>query len=102
MPKNDLKIAWRNLIKNKGYSALNIGGLAVGMAVAMLIGLWIYDELSFNKYHKNYDGIAQIWAGGKDPAPAISLVLWPCSSQWEPQKITIDIILNTSDGFLGG
>jgi putative ABC transport system permease protein len=60
MIKNYIKIAWRNLLKNKGYSALNIGGLAVGMAVALLIGLWIYDELSFNKYHKNYDRIAQV------------------------------------------
>jgi len=60
MIKNYIKIAWRNLLKNKGYSALNIGGLAVGMAVALLIGLWIYDELSFNKYHKNYDRIAKV------------------------------------------
>ncbi len=60
MIKNYFKIAWRNLIKSKGYSAINIGGLAVGMAVAMLIGLWVYDELSFDKYHKNYDHIAQV------------------------------------------
>jgi putative ABC transport system permease protein len=60
MIKNYLKIAWRNLVKNKGYSAINIGGLAVGMTVAILIGLWIYDELTFDKYHKNYDRIAQV------------------------------------------
>src|SRR5687768_12252420 len=60
MIKNYLKIAWRNLVKSKGYSAINIGGLAVGMAVAMLIGLWVYDELSFDKFHKNYDRIAQV------------------------------------------
>jgi len=60
MLKNYFKIAWRNLIKNKGYSAINIGGLAVGMAVAMLIAFWIYDELSYNKFHKNYDRIAQV------------------------------------------
>lgn len=60
MIKNYFKIAWRNLLKSKGYSAINIGGLAVGMAVAMLIGLWVYDELSFDKYHKNYDRIAQV------------------------------------------
>lgn len=60
MIKNYFKIAWRNLVKSKGYSAINIGGLAVGMAVAMLIGLWVYDELSFDKYHKNYDRIAQV------------------------------------------
>jgi putative ABC transport system permease protein len=60
MIKNYFKTAWRNLVKSKGYSAINIGGLAVGMAVAILIGLWIYDELSFNKYHKNYNHIAQV------------------------------------------
>ena len=62
MIKNYLKIAWRNLVKSKASSFINIGGLAVGMAVAMLIGLWIYDELSFNKYHKNYDLIAEVKA----------------------------------------
>ena len=60
MIRNYFKIAWRNLVKSKGYSAINIGGLAVGMAVAMLIGLWVHDELSFNKYHENYDRIAQV------------------------------------------
>ena len=60
MFKNYLKIAWRNLIKSKGYSAINISGLAIGMAVAILIGLWIYDELSFDKYHKNYSRIVQV------------------------------------------
>ncbi|GAB4017224.1 ABC transporter permease [Spirosoma koreense] len=60
MLRNYLKIAFRNLAKHKGYSGINIGGLAVGMAVAMLIGLWIYDELSYNTYHPHYDRIAQV------------------------------------------
>ncbi|MEM1134613.1 MAG: ABC transporter permease [Bacteroidota bacterium] len=60
MFQNYFKIGWRNLIKNKGYSFINIGGLAMGMAVAILISLWVYDELSFNKYHENYDRIAQV------------------------------------------
>jgi putative ABC transport system permease protein len=55
------KIGWRNLVKNKGYSLLNIGGLAIGMAVALLIGLWINDELHFNEYHKNYGAIARVY-----------------------------------------
>ena len=55
MIKNYFKIAWRNLARNKRDSIINIGGLAVGMAVAMLIGLWIYDEVSFDKYNKNYN-----------------------------------------------
>jgi putative ABC transport system permease protein len=61
MIRNYFKIAFRNLIKNKGYSAINIGGLAVGMSVAMLIGLWVFDELSFNRSHQNYDRIGQVW-----------------------------------------
>ncbi|WP_428654537.1 ABC transporter permease [Runella sp.] len=60
MIRNYFKIAFRNLLKHKGYSFINIFGLATGMAVAMLIGLWVWDELSFNKYHQNYDDIAQI------------------------------------------
>ncbi|KIC96016.1 ABC transporter permease [Flavihumibacter solisilvae] len=60
MLRNYFIVALRNLIKSKGYSAINIGGLAVGMAVTILIGLWIWDELSFNKYHQNYDRIAQV------------------------------------------
>src|ERR1700750_125617 len=60
MIRNYLKVAWRNLTRNRASSFINIGGLAVGMAVAMLIGLWIWDELSFNKYHQNYDRIVQL------------------------------------------
>jgi putative ABC transport system permease protein len=60
MLQNYFKIAWRNLVKNKGYSLINIGGLAIGMAVAILIGLWIYSEVSFNKNFRNYDHIAQV------------------------------------------
>src|SRR5271154_2566008 len=60
MIRNYLKIAWRNLVKNKVYSFINIGGLAVGMAVAVLIGLWIYDELTYDRYHSHYHRIAQV------------------------------------------
>jgi putative ABC transport system permease protein len=60
MIRSYLKIALRNLLGNKTISFINIGGLAMGMAVATLIGLWIWDELSFNKYHQNYDRIAQV------------------------------------------
>ena len=60
MIKSYFKLAWRNLYKNKAVSVLNIGGLAVGMAVAILIGLWIWDELSFDRSNKNYDTIAQL------------------------------------------
>lgn len=60
MIKNYFKVAWRNLLKNKVYSLLNIVGLASGMAVAMIIGLWIYDEVSGNKHFRNYDTLYQV------------------------------------------
>jgi len=58
--KNYFKTAWRNLRKNKGYSAINIAGLAMGMAVALLIGLWIWDELSYDRHQPHYNRIAQV------------------------------------------
>ncbi len=60
MYKNHFQIAWRNLLKNKWYSALNIGGLAIGIAVVMSIGLWVYDELSFDRHIKNHERIAAV------------------------------------------
>jgi putative ABC transport system permease protein len=60
MYKSYFKIGWRNILKNRGYSFINIGGLTSSLTVAMFIGLWIYDELSFNQYHKNYDTISQV------------------------------------------
>ena len=60
MFRSYFKVGWRNLLRYKGYSAINISGLAMGMAVALLIGLWMYDELSFDTYHPNHDRIAQV------------------------------------------
>ncbi len=60
MLKNYFKTAWRSLIKDKLHSFINIAGLSIGMTVAILIGLWMHDELSFNKNFKNYDHIAQV------------------------------------------
>jgi putative ABC transport system permease protein len=61
MYKSYFKIGWRNLTRNKGYSFINIGGLALGMTVAMLIGLWVFDEISFNRYYENYNKIGQVY-----------------------------------------
>lgn len=61
MFKNYIKIALRNLLKNKVYSLINISGLAIGMTATILIALWIYDELSYNDYFENKDTIAQVY-----------------------------------------
>ena len=60
MFRNYLKIAWRNLVKSKFYSVINILGLAAGMAVAMLIAFWIWDEVTYDRYHANHDRLAQV------------------------------------------
>ena len=60
MFKNYIKIAFRNLLKNKVYSLINILGLAIGITATILIGLWINDEITFNNHFKNASTIAQI------------------------------------------
>ena len=93
MFKNYFKIAWRNLIKNRISSLINVSGLAVGMAVAMLIGLWIYDELSFNKFHQNYDRIAQIMTRGVDAREG------PYVNNSVQYPLATDLQTNYSDNF---
>src|SRR5664279_5475366 len=60
MIRNYLKVALRNFSRNKVFSFINITGLSIGMAVAVLIGLWIWDENSYNKDFENYSRIAQV------------------------------------------
>ncbi|OQP60251.1 ABC transporter permease [Niastella populi] len=60
MISNYLKIARRNLFRNKLHSTINILGLATGIAVALLAGLWVWDEVSFNKYFSNHNRLAQV------------------------------------------
>jgi putative ABC transport system permease protein len=60
MIKNYIKIALRNLSRHKGYSFINIAGLAIGMACCILILLWVQDELSFDRFHKNAGSIYRV------------------------------------------
>lgn len=60
MFKNYLKMAWRNILHSKGYSALNITGLAAGMAVALLIGLWVNDQFAYDHFLSNYAQASQV------------------------------------------
>src|SRR4051812_13655481 len=76
MYRSYLKIGWRNLLKSKIHSIINIAGLAVGIASCFLIALYIYDELSYDRYHDHADRIQRVvnedWA--KMP-PALALEL---------------------------
>src|ERR1043166_8136890 len=79
MITNYLKTAWRNLTKNKFYSTINIAGLAIGLAVGIMILLWVQNELSYDKFHHNVNNIykinshigsgtsAQVWEGSPGP-----------------------------------
>lgn len=72
MIKNYFKTAWRNLVSNKFYSAINIIGLTVGLTVGLLILLWVNDELSFDKFNTKADNIYRIEAQmGKDASKQI-------------------------------
>ena len=60
MFKNHFKIAVRNLWRNKSFSAINIFGLAIGLAVCLLITLFVVDELSYDRYNLNADRIYRV------------------------------------------
>jgi hypothetical protein len=67
MFRHHFKISFRTLWRDKGFSLINIGGLALGMTVTLLIGLWLWNELSYNKNFENYDHIALIKQRGTSP-----------------------------------
>ncbi len=76
MIKNYLKIAFRNLTRNKVFSAINICGLAIGMATCVLISLYVLDELSYDRFHEKADRIyrldMEIKFGGTESSYAVS------------------------------
>ena len=68
MLKNYFKIAWRNLVKHKVFSYINLGGLAIGITSVMLIGIYIQSELSYDNFHADRNNIYRVgiksWQGG--------------------------------------
>jgi len=74
MLHNYLKIAIRNLLRNKSFSAINISGLAIGMASALLILLWVHNELSYDRWYPNTDNLYKLY--NRDNFQG-SLQAWP-------------------------
>ena len=68
MIKNYFKIAWRNLIRQKGYTIINLLGLAIGLTSCLLISYYVIDELSYDKYHKKGDRIYRIVTNYTSPS----------------------------------
>ena len=75
MVKNYLKIAVRNLLRHKGYSLINIAGLAIGMACCILILLFVQDELSYDRYHKKAEQIHRLVLEIQAPGKIIDIAL---------------------------
>jgi len=61
MIRNYLKIAWRNLVKNKAHTFINIAGLSVGLACSLLILLWVQSELAVDAFHKNGPNLYRVY-----------------------------------------
>ncbi|HZY78518.1 MAG TPA: FtsX-like permease family protein [Cyclobacteriaceae bacterium] len=78
-----LRVSWRNLRRNPAYSILNIGGLAMGLVVAMVVGLWVADEFSYNKSFSNYNRIAQLMVRGTNSWGVY--VQWAMSPPYAPE-----------------
>lgn len=72
MLKNLLKIAVRNILKDKTYSAINILGLTIGITCSMFLLMYILDELSYDRYHKNADNIYRVVSNIKEPDNAFT------------------------------
>ncbi len=67
MFKNYLKIALRNLTKNKTTSFINIAGLAIGIAFSLLVYLFVHDEYSFDRFHEDSNRIYRVWTQSFTP-----------------------------------
>ncbi|KAA0992429.1 ABC transporter permease [Dyadobacter aurulentus] len=72
MIKNYIKIAWRNIVRQKAYSALNIAGLSIGMACSILILLWVRNELSYDRFHANADQLFRLTCNAGDFRAAVT------------------------------
>lgn len=108
MLRNYFKIAWRNLIRNKAFSAINILGLALGMACSLLIGLWIQDELSVGRQYPDSANLYRVYqrtnqngvitAGDGTPGPLAQElkqqfpeIVQAASFSWEePHTVRVD------------
>jgi len=96
MFKNFFHLAFRQLRKNRGYSFINIFGLATGMAIALIIGIWATDELSVDQGYPQGDRIVQImqnqWpkgqSGEKTPPTYVGVTLSPALNPWPAKRVS--------------
>jgi len=102
MLKNYFKIAVRNLLKYKTYSFINIAGLAIGMAGTILILLWIQDELSYDRFHKNANRICRVVKYSDYGGNELHVALTPGPLSQAMKEELPEVIKATSFDFAGG
>jgi putative ABC transport system permease protein len=101
MFKNYLKIAYRNIIKQKAYSIINIFGLALGLTACILVGLYIWQDFSYDNYHVNRDRLYRLTTHTTDPAGNYSLLqssarIAPAIKQEFPELDKVSRVLRCS------
>lgn len=100
MLKTYFKLAYRNIIKDKAYSIINISGLAIGLASSILILLWVQNELSYDKFHKNANHIYRITSEFGDSKSACNSAGMPPGLQAEMPVIVNTVRLGQSSSTL--
>jgi ABC-type antimicrobial peptide transport system permease subunit len=107
MLKNYLKIAWRNILRSKGFAFINIGGLGIGIAASILIMVWVQFELSVDGFYENSDRIYAVWRNSENQGEIFSWDYTPAPyaptmkeeypeveeitriTEWDPQMLTV-------------
>jgi putative ABC transport system permease protein len=100
MLKNYLTIALRNLRRQKGYTFINVTGLAVGMACCLLIGLYIEDELSFDRFHEDVEQLMiMTYQSARGPEEFGNITPYPLASMMERELPEVEYAVRTMGGF---
>lgn len=95
MLKNYLKTAWRNLMKSKVFSFINVFGLTAGLTVCLMIFLFVMNELSVDRFHTNGKNIYRVMRGYDPSKPASAFTAAPCAmalSNDFPGEIKQDLV----------
>ncbi len=100
MLKTYFKLVYRNLIKGKAYSVINILGLTIGLASSILILLWVQNELSFDKFHKNAGQIYRVSSDFADSKTAANAAGMPAGIKAEIPAITNTVRIRPADNML--
>ncbi|MEJ0034308.1 MAG: ABC transporter permease [Bacteroidota bacterium] len=102
MLKNYFKIAYRSLLKNSVYTFINVAGLSIGIASALLISLWVYDEVTYDNMQSKRDRLFQVWVHARyTDTTAVSYTSMPLAL-WDALKTADSRIKNVSTTDWGG